>query len=217
LKLDRLVYRIDLMKTDTRERLVSAMIRTLQTRGLHGAGLNDILALAQAPKGVLYHHFPGGKNALAVAAIEATVAWSCAWLDKLMQQHPNPADALRTWIARAVVGLGDSGFELGCPLAAVALESTAADVELRAALAAGFGAIRRRIAQALVRAGHEEARASGFAALMVAAYEGGLLQARVANDVAPMLQATETLLLLLIPAEIPAAQAAPPINSKEPS
>lgn len=181
----------------TRERLVGAMIRTLQTRGLHGAGLNEILALAQAPKGVLYHHFPGGKNALAVAAVEATVAWSCDWLDKLMATHEHPADALRDWIARAVGGLGDSGFEIGCPMAAVALESTAADVELRAALARGFDAIRLRIAQALVRVGHDAARAQGLAALMVAAYEGGLLQARVANDVTPMLQATETLLQLL--------------------
>ncbi|MTW05435.1 TetR family transcriptional regulator [Duganella ginsengisoli] len=173
------------------------MIRTLQTRGLHGAGLSEILALAKAPKGVLYHHFPGGKNALAVAAVETTVAWSCDWLDKLMDQHEHPADALRDWIARAMGGLGDSGFEIGCPMAAVALESTAADVELRAALARGFDAIRLRIAQALVRAGHDEQRARGLAALMVAAYEGGLLQARVANDVTPMLQATDTLLLLL--------------------
>lgn len=187
----------------TRERLVGAMIRTLQTRGLHGAGLNEILALAQAPKGVLYHHFPGGKNALAVAAVEATVAWSCDWLDKLIDAHDHPADALRAWIARAVGGLGDSGFEIGCPMAAVALESTAADVELRAALARGFDAIRLRIAQALVRVGHDAAQAQGLAALMVAAYEGGLLQARVANDVAPMMQATETLLLLLKPKEQP--------------
>ncbi|WP_229506841.1 TetR/AcrR family transcriptional regulator [Pseudoduganella rivuli] len=187
----------------TRERLVGAMIRTLQTRGLHGAGLSDILALAQAPKGVLYHHFPGGKSALAVAAIESTVDWSCEWLDKLMLTHGNPADALRAWIVRAVGGLGDSGFELGCPLAAVALESTAADVEIRAALANGFDAIRHRIAQALVRAGHDDIRAQGLAALMVAAYEGGLLQARVANDVAPMMQATETLLSLLNPKESP--------------
>lgn len=178
----------------TRERLIGAMIRTLQTRGLHGAGLSDILALAQAPKGVLYHHFPGGKNALAVAAIETTVTRSCDWLDKLMATHDSPADALRTWIARAVGGLGDSGFELGCPLAAVALESTAADVDLRNALAAGFDSIRDRIAQALVRAGHDQAHADGLAALMVAAYEGGLLQARVAHDVTPMLRATEALL-----------------------
>ncbi|SFV02783.1 TetR/AcrR family transcriptional regulator [Pseudoduganella namucuonensis] len=181
----------------TRTRLINAMVHTLQYRGLHGAGLSEILARAQAPKGVLYHHFPGGKTALAVAAIEATVSFSCAMLDKLMQGHADPAVGLRAWIARAMGGLGESGFERGCPLGTVALESTAADVEIRQALCAGFAAIRGRIAAALAAAGHDAARAEGVAALMVAAYEGGLLQARVANDVGPMLQATETLLSLL--------------------
>lgn len=181
----------------TRERLIGAMIHTLQHTGLHGAGLSDILAKAQAPKGVLYHHFPGGKNELAVAAIESTVSYMCAMLDKLMQSEPDARAAMKAWIARALRGLDGSGFERGCPLAAVALESTAADVALRQALAEGFAAIRSRITAALVAGGHSQARAQGFAALTVAAYEGGLLQARVAHDATPMLQATETLLSLL--------------------
>lgn len=183
----------------TRDKLIGAMIHTLQHRGLHGAGLSEILAQAGAPKGVLYHHFPGGKNALAVAAIEATVSYTCAMLDKLMQSEADPASALRAWIERAQRGLTSSGFERGCPLAAVALESTAADTEIRQALAAGFDAIRSRISQALQAAGHEAARAQGIAALIVAAYEGGLLQARVANDSTPMVQATAALLTLLNP------------------
>lgn len=185
----------------TRDKLIGAMIHTLQHRGLHGAGLSDILAQAGAPKGVLYHHFPGGKNALAVAAIESTVSYMCAMLDKLMLSEPDPAAALQAWIERAQRGLTASGFERGCPLAAVALESTAADVEIRQALAAGFKAIRARIAQALLAAGHDAVRAEGLAALMVAAYEGGLLQARVANDSAPMVLATQALLTLLPPTQ----------------
>lgn len=183
----------------TRDKLVAAMIHTLQHRGLHGAGLSEILARAGAPKGVLYHHFPGGKSALAVAAIESTVGYMCAMLDKLMLSEGEPAAALRAWIGRAQRGLTASGFERGCPLAAVALESTAADTDIRQALAAGFDAIRARIAQALQAAGHDAARAQGIAALIVAAYEGGLLQARVANDSAPMVQATDALLALLTP------------------
>ena len=181
----------------TRERLIGAMIHTLRHTGLHGAGLSDILAKAQAPKGVLYHHFPGGKNELAVAAIGSTVAYMCAMLDKLMLSEPDARSAMKAWIGRALRGLDGSGFERGCPLAAVALESTAADVALRQALADGFAAIRARIAAALVAAGHGEVRAQGIAALIVAAYEGGLLQARVAHDAAPMLQATDALLSLL--------------------
>jgi TetR/AcrR family transcriptional repressor of lmrAB and yxaGH operons len=46
------------------------MLTALRTKGFHGVGLSELLAQAQAPKGVLYHHFPGGKTELAVAAID---------------------------------------------------------------------------------------------------------------------------------------------------
>jgi TetR/AcrR family transcriptional repressor of lmrAB and yxaGH operons len=69
----------------TRERLINAMITTLQHRGLHGAGLSEILATAKAPKGVMYHHFPGGKDQLAVAAIEATFSFLVHKLDTYME------------------------------------------------------------------------------------------------------------------------------------
>jgi TetR/AcrR family transcriptional repressor of lmrAB and yxaGH operons len=181
----------------TRERLINAMIATLQHRGLHGAGLSEILAVAGAPKGVLYHHFPGGKDALAVAAIDATISYLCHKLDSYVAREPDFAAALQAWILRALRGLDDSEFELGCPLAAVALESTAADVDIRRALSEGFATLRARIAAVLVSAGHAEQRAAAIAALIIAAYEGGLLQARVANDTAPMVQAMDALMPML--------------------
>ncbi|UGQ45194.1 TetR/AcrR family transcriptional regulator [Massilia endophytica] len=182
----------------TRDRLVHAMIHTLQHKGLHGAGLSEILAQAQAPKGVMYHHFPGGKNELAVAAIESTVSYLCYKMDQYVEREQgDAAAALRLWITRAMEGLYSSRFEQGCPLAAVALESTAADVELRQALAAGFAALRARVAAALLQIGHAPRRAEGLAALIISAYEGALLQSRVAQDTAPMEQTTETLLSLI--------------------
>ena len=181
----------------TRERLINAMITTLRHRGLHGAGLSEILAVAGAPKGVLYHHFPGGKDALAVAAIEATISYLCHKLDAYIAREPDVVAALQAWILRALRGLDDSSFELGCPLAAVALESTAADVEIRRALSAGFALLRSRMAAVLVDAGHTPPRAAAIAALIIAAYEGGLLQARVANDTAPMVQAMDALMPML--------------------
>ncbi len=181
----------------TRERLIGAMIHTLQHRGLHGAGLAAILAAAGVPKGVMYHHFPGGKEELAVAAIDTTIGLLCERLDAYLQREASVAAALRLWIQRAQKGLQASGFDMGCPLAAVALESTAADVALRRALADGFARLRERIATALREGGSTEARARSLAALIVAAYEGGLLQARVANDMAPMKLAIEAVLALL--------------------
>lgn len=185
------------MKTpDARQRLILAMIDALQRRGLHGSGLTELLAAAQAPKGVLYHHFPGGKAELAVAAVNATVERLCVMLDERMGAG-DPAAALMAWIEGAQKRLAGSGYERGCPLATIALETTAADVEIRAALGAGFEQVRLRIAAALVKAGYDSAGADALAALILAAYEGGLLQARAAGTPQPMQLVGEALLSLL--------------------
>jgi TetR/AcrR family transcriptional repressor of lmrAB and yxaGH operons len=185
----------------TRDRLIAAMTDALRRRGLHGIGLAELLQTAQAPKGVLYHHFPGGKTELAVAAIDHVVAGIDASLQRLLQR-PGPAlEALRQWLTQAGQQLQRSGFERGCPLAAVALESTPQDEPLRAALARGFALLRERLAQVLVQAGVQAARAPGLAALVVSAYEGALMQARVAGD-AQALQATTDTLLAIVAREI---------------
>ena len=55
---------------DTRSRILAAAQRLFRKRGYHATGLNDILLLADAPKGSMYHHFPGGKEAIGVCVIE---------------------------------------------------------------------------------------------------------------------------------------------------
>lgn len=199
---------------DTRARLVQAMSRALQQRGYHGIGLAELLDSAQAPKGVLYHHFPGGKQALAVAAVEATAAHIHASLERLIADRADPLPVLAGWLQMAQQQLERSDFERGCPLATVALETTADDLPLRQALALAFDGIRERLARLLVAGGVAATRAGPLAALVVASYEGALIQARVARSGAPMTAAAGALLELLRH-ELPPADAAPhPRRSK---
>ena len=170
----------------TRERLIAAMLDALRTRGYHGVGLTELLASAQAPKGVLYHHFPGGKTELAVRAIESVVTRLGADLDKVLQRAADPVEALAAWMGSAQRVLAGSGFSSGCPLATIALESTPEDEAIRTALAEGFATIRGRLAHALAGAGMPPEQARGVAALIVSCYEGALLQARVAGSVQAM-------------------------------
>lgn len=181
----------------TRDRLVAAMLNALRRKGYHGVGLSELLAEAGAPKGVLYHHFPGGKSELAIAAIQTVVSQITGGLQKLLKRHADPADALGAWMVSAQKLLAGSGFEQGCPLASIALESTPDDAAIRAALAEGFSSIRTHLAHALQAAGIAPARSANLAALMVSAYEGALLQARVAGQVQAMQNTTEALVDLI--------------------
>ncbi len=172
------------------------MSAALQRRGLHGTGLSELLVAADAPKGVLYHHFPGGKSELAVAAIEATASRLGHALDRLAEGG-DPVATLRTWMAAAQKRLAAGHFELGCPLATVALESTAKDVAVRAALADAFAMLRSRIARALGAAGLGAAESRLLGALVVSAYEGALMQARVAGRIDPMAETTKALFAVI--------------------
>lgn len=187
---------------DTRARLVGAMIGALRTKGFHGVGLNELLTEADAPKGVLYHHFPGGKTELAVAAIDTVVVHLTRGLEGLFARHGDPVQALTLWMKDAQTTLLGSGYQQGCPLATIALESTPEDTAIREAVARGFAAIRETLQQALVQHGVPTVRAGSLAALIVAAYEGGLIQARVAGSKKP-LQDTAAMLLEVIRDALP--------------
>lgn len=181
----------------TRERLVHAMSESIQRRGMNATGLTDVLRDANAPKGVLYYHFPGGKTALTVAAVDASVDALVASLDRAIARGDDLLDALGTWLERSATRLHGSSFAVGCPLATVALESTPDDTEIRAAIDRGFVRLRATLAEGFSREGRSSEDSALMAYTIVAAYEGGLLQARVSERIEPMIDACRFVLDLL--------------------
>lgn len=185
------------MTTGTRDRLIEAMAASIQRRGMNATGLSGILREAGAPKGVLYYHFPDGKTELTVAAITLSVEQMAGSLERAVAREDDLLDSLQRWLARTADRLGSTDFVWGCPLATVALESSAEDRDIRAALDAGFHRLRQVIAEQFVATGRPPAEAEHIAFAIVAAYEGGLLQARVAGDVKPMIDSCTYLLDLI--------------------
>ena len=185
------------VSTGTRDRLIAAMVDALRNRGYHGIGISDLLASAQTPKGVLYHHFPGGKSELAVKAIEAVAEHLGSSLEKLIQRAADPMEAMTLWMGSAQKMLEKSNFHAGCPLATIALESTVEDAEIRVALNNAFAMLRAKIAQVLGAVGMPDPAARATASLIVSAYEGALLQSRVAESGDIMRETTEALIGLI--------------------
>lgn len=180
-------------KISTRDKLIAAMADALQRKGLHGVGLTELLEIAGAPKGSLYHHFPGGKSELAVAAIEHISQRIDGLFAQLFAHQADPLQALQLWFQGALQQLENSRFERGCPLATIALESGPEDVEIRAALQRSFAIARQALSQQLHQYGYDAEQADNLAALYIALYEGGLLQARVAGSSEPLKRAVEAL------------------------
>ena len=173
------------------------MVDALRNRGYHGVGINDLLAAAQTPKGVLYHHFPGGKSELAVKAIESVAEQLALGLEKIIQRASDPVEAMSQWMDSAQKMLQKSNFHAGCPLATIALESTEVDVEIRMALNNAFTLLRSKITGVLRSVGMPDQSAKATSALIVSAYEGALLQSRVAEDTGIMRETSEALISLV--------------------
>jgi AcrR family transcriptional regulator len=169
----------------TRQKLVDATAALLRRQGYHATGLAEIVHESKAPRGSIYFYFPGGKDELARTALEASGA---AWRARIEQAIAG-LDDLGAVIDTIIRVLGDdlesSGWDNGCPVAAVALEATSAPV--REAVEAHYEAWLAAIAERLVGYGVARVAARHLAIVALSAIEGALLLARVARRREPLL------------------------------
>ena len=54
----------------TRSRMLATAAEVLRERGAAGVTIDEVLARSHAPRGSVYHHFPGGKDEIVGAAME---------------------------------------------------------------------------------------------------------------------------------------------------
>jgi len=179
----------------TRKKLVDATAALLRRQGYHATGLSDIVAESGAPRGSLYFYFPGGKDELAIAALRASgVAWRARILDAI-HGAPDLATALDAIVTAVADDLEASGWDNGCPVAGVALESTSDAV--RAAVVEHFESWLDVSVEHLARFGMAPAPARELALVALSALEGAMLMARVMRSREPLLLVGRTLRALI--------------------
>jgi TetR/AcrR family transcriptional repressor of lmrAB and yxaGH operons len=57
------------MASQIRQRMIERTAVLLAKKGLQGTSFSEVLQASGAPRGSLYHHFPGGKDELVLAAL----------------------------------------------------------------------------------------------------------------------------------------------------
>jgi AcrR family transcriptional regulator len=164
--------------------MVSSTATLFSRQGVEGTSLTDIIAASGAPRGSIYHHFPGGKAQLAEEAVtwagERIVADAAA---ALAADDPVAAIAIleRQWSAM----LSASDFRAGCTVLAATLEGER-DSALAATAAGVFGDWAALLAAALIRRGVGPDRAHRIATLVIAALEGAIVLCRAQRSLAPL-------------------------------
>lgn len=184
-------------KPKHRDAIVSAAAALFRKRGYSGTGLSDIVELSGAPKGSLYHYFPNGKLSIAEAAVRASASKSAKTIEELASKHKNPGRIVRAYAELLAKWMKASGFRDGSPIATVLLETAPDDAAITAAGREAYTELKELFSQRLIAKGVPAAPAKRLAGLVTSTLDGSLIQARVEQSEAPILDAAVELEKLL--------------------
>ncbi|HET6951041.1 MAG TPA: TetR/AcrR family transcriptional regulator [Acidimicrobiales bacterium] len=185
------------MASDTRDRLVRATSRLLRTQGYTATGLNQVMAEADAPKGSMYFHFPGGKEELAAAAVNRFADRATARMARYLEDHDTVAGAVHAILDAYVVHMDRTGYDEGCAVASVALDGAATHAALGQATREALVAWTDMIAAALEAEGRAPEQAHALATLVIACLEGTIVMAKGEQSTEPIATTRDTLQALL--------------------
>jgi AcrR family transcriptional regulator len=169
---------------ESRERMLIGAVLLFRERGVADTSLVDIMERTSAPRGSMYHHFPGGKAQLAEEAIDQAGRTMGRMIGALLAAH-SPEGAITAFVDYFRRHLPDSGYTIGCPIAAGAM---AGDDTPGARDRAGeaFSAWEAMLSSALWQHGLQVAEADELATMVIAAVEGALIMARAQRSTRPL-------------------------------
>lgn len=169
------------MVSKTREQMVEGAMDLLARNGLQGTSLSEVIEATGAPRGSIYHHFPGGKDELIAAAVDLTGQRYDEWMARFVGATPEMIVGGFIQIWRHTLLRSD--LKAGCPVLAVTVSTNVEEIVDHARDV--FRSSRRQLAALLADAGIQADAASAFATIAVAAAEGAVVLARADRDIEP--------------------------------
>jgi TetR/AcrR family transcriptional repressor of lmrAB and yxaGH operons len=172
---------------NTRGRAIETAADLFRRQGYAATGVAQVIEESGTPKGSFYFNFPGGKEELGAEALRVGGAQLREAIEALAEQIEDPAAFVRTLAEGLAVSLETSDFELGCPIATVALETATASEALRREAVAQFASWEEAMA----------GRLGDRAGLVLSTLEGSLILARTRRSADPVRDAGRRLAELL--------------------
>ena len=182
------------MATDTRERLIRTTGRLLRTQGYAATGLNEIMRAADAPKGSMYFHFPGGKEQLAAEAVGAFADRGNRGLEEILAESATMHDLIHAIFDVYIEHLQATDYREGCAVATVSLDAAAGRPVLAEATDQAFRGWVDRLAEGLEARGRSPQESHALATLIIAAVEGTIMMAKGERSTEPVAAARDALL-----------------------
>ena len=162
-------------------------------QGYAATGIQELAQAAEAPIGSIYHHFPGGKRAVAAAALRESGAAYIQLLPMLLDRHADLATAIEEAFIAAAEDVANTGWANMCPVGTVGGEIADTEPELRQVAAAVIASWIEAGIRYLTGRGLSQADGRAVMVAVLAALEGGFLLARAQHSTEPLLAAGRAL------------------------
>jgi len=180
----------------TREKIMQSAQDVFKRQGFRATSINDLVAAAGITKGNLYFHFTD-KNAIALAVLQREQQLFYQFLEKSLCGQ-TPLEGLDNFLNRVLVKHREQGFVGGCLFGNTALEAGDTLPYLAEVVREVFNHWQVSLEQQLVNAQNagevrNDVPAHQLATHIVATIEGGIMQARLAKDEAPLKNALESI------------------------
>jgi TetR/AcrR family transcriptional repressor of lmrAB and yxaGH operons len=175
--------------TNSREMTIRAAAKMFRQRGYHGTGLQDILKAAGSPRGSLYFHFPGGKEEIGIAAIAFYAEAVRGMMASAAKASKTAEGFLALVVQNTAADLRRNDYKEGCPIAAVALDTSGQSEALCAAARKAFQTWELEIKSGLERFDMNGKDAESIATAVLSQLEGALLLARTYRSLEPFRRA----------------------------
>jgi TetR/AcrR family transcriptional repressor of lmrAB and yxaGH operons len=175
-------------KSDTRARIIASARTLLRRHGYHATGLAQIIEHSGAPRGSIYFLFPGGKEQVAVEAINE---WTTEF-ERLIRDLRAGRGTARAWVeamvAHFATELRASDYREGLPITTITLDSVPASRALTVACRSAYDAWLAALVDGLIAYGVPVDRAKSLATLMLASLEGAAVLCRAYQSTGPLEQ-----------------------------
>lgn len=172
-------------RSDSRDQMILSAAALLGEYGTSATSIDRVLAHSGAPRGSVYHHFPGGRTQLIDEAVALAGDFVTGLLDAAVRAD-DPVDAIDAFFVLWRDRITESDFRAGCPIVAVAVESNDDAPQLARSAAAVFARWQEILTALFVRHGLTEQRSRRLGSFIIAAVEGAVIMCRAEQSTAPI-------------------------------
>ena len=195
---------------ETKDRILRAAFQLFHEQGFHATGVATIVREAGINPGSLYHFFES-KDQLLLGVLEFAIGYlSPAVMEPVEKQNLDPIERVFALLKQYRDGMVRNGCRMGCPIGNLALEVSDSQPAARRLIHRNFENWAKRVEGWLVEAGDKlpsELDRTRLANFILTVMEGGLMQARAANDLRPFDESVSVLREHLNLLRLQAAQA----------